>query len=403
MTRKLDLRTGRPVWFAYPAPRISASPLRRSLAADVLVVGLGISGAMIAEALTARGLSVVGIDRRRPLAGSTPATTALVQYEIDKPLTLLGAAIGKERAARAWRRSRLAVANLHGRIAELGIECGARLVPSHYLAGTVLDAGGLDEEAAARREAGIAATRLKPAEVEARTGIAGRSALLGQGNLALNPRRLAAGLLLAAEARGARFYRDAEIVATESEGGALRAATASGREIRAQHIVLSTGYELAAMAPKAPHRIVSTWAIATKRQKARLWPAGGFVWEASEPYLYMRATDDGRVVCGGEDEDFADEESRDALIGEKAATIAAKLGRLMPRLDPEPEFRWAGSFGTTATGLPFIGRVPRRKGLFAVMGYGGNGITYSQVASEIVATAILGGRDADADLYAFPG
>ena len=35
------------------------------------------------------------------------------------------------------------------------------------------------------------------------------------------------------------------------------------------------------------------------------------------------------------------------------------------------------------------------------MGYGGNGITYSQIASEVVASALGGRSDSDADLYAF--
>jgi glycine/D-amino acid oxidase-like deaminating enzyme len=402
MMRKLDLRTGRPVWLAYPAPRIASSPLIRDVRADVLVVGLGISAAMICDALTEAGLSVVGVDRRRPLAGSTPATTALVQFEIDQPLVKLGPLIGKERAMRAWRRSRMAVQNLHGRISDLGIDCGAALRPSLYLAGNVLNAGALAEEGEARREAGLYARLLKPAEVKETYGIEGRAGLISEGNIALNPRRLAASLLNAAAARGARYFRDTEIVGLEQDGDGIAATTKSGRTIRASHVVLATGYELMDMVPRAPHSIVSTWAIATKPQKSRLWARDAFIWESSDPYLYMRATDDGRVICGGEDEDFADEETRDALIDEKTAKIAEKLGRMLPGIDPQPEFRWAGSFGTTATGLPFIGRVPRRKGIHAVMGYGGNGITYSRIASEIITTTITGGRDPDADLYAFP-
>ena len=45
--------------------------------------------------------------------------------------------------------------------------------------------------------------------------------------------------------------------------------------------------------------------------------------------------------------------------------------------------------------------MPRHPGVHAVMGYGGNGITYSQVASEIVASAIEGREDSDARLFAF--
>ena len=60
------------------------------------------------------GHSVICIDRRGPLIGSTPATTALVQFEIDQPLSALSTMIGVTKAERAWRRSRLAVANLAG-------------------------------------------------------------------------------------------------------------------------------------------------------------------------------------------------------------------------------------------------------------------------------------------------
>jgi hypothetical protein len=35
------------------------------------------------------------------------------------------------------------------------------------------------------------------------------------------------------------------------------------------------------------------------------------------------------------------------------------------------------------------------------MGYGGNGITFSQIASEIVSTTIGGAEDADSKLFAF--
>ena len=103
----------------------------------------------------------------------------------------------------------------------------------------------------------------------------------------------------------------------------------------------------------------------------------------------MRATADGRVICGGEDEEFTDEDERDALIAEKTAADRRKAqGKLLPQLDTTPEFAWAGSFGTTTTGLPYIGAVAAASAhLQPCMGYGGNGITFSQIASEIVSTA----------------
>jgi glycine/D-amino acid oxidase-like deaminating enzyme len=402
LKRKLDLRTGRPVWFAYRAPSVKVTPLARSTKTDVLVVGMGISGAMIADALTDVGLSVVCVDRRGPLLGSTPATTALVQYEIDQPLSLLTRKIGKQRAQRAWRRSRLAVSNLAARIAELGIACDLTSRPSVYLAGDVLDADALKEEAEARREAGLHAALLDRRALADRYGIRRDAALVGFDNLALDPRKLAAGLLLRAAERGARLHAPVEIATFEDSADGIVAHAVDGRRIEAANVVLATGYELASVAPAKGHRVISTWALATAPQKSRLWPEAAFLWEASDPYLYVRATADGRVICGGEDEDFSDEEARDALIPAKTATLVAKLQRLLPSIDPTPTHVWAGSFGSTATGLPLIGKVPRRPRIFAVMGYGGNGITYSRIASELVATALCGGRDPDEDLYRLP-
>ena len=168
-------------------------------------------------------------------------------------------------------------------------------------------------------------------------------------------------------------------------------------------MVLATGYELTDIVPRDGHEVISTWAIATAPQKSKLWPQEAFIWEASDPYLYMRTLPDGRVVCGGEDEDFTDEDRRDELIGEKSRRIAAKLGKLLSYLDTKPEFAWAGSFGTTPTGLPIIGQVPRKPRIFATLGYGGNGITWSRIAAELITTTLCGGTDADAKLFAFKG
>lgn len=400
MPRKLDLRTGRPVWFAYRAPTVPVKKLARDISGDVLVVGMGISGAMIAEALTRQGRKVICIDRRGPLKGSTPATTALVQFEIDQPLTTLSRMLGKVSAQQAWRRSRIAVTNLRGRIEELGIKCDLAGRPSLYLAGSSLGPSELRKEAEARREAGIRASYLNAAMLRESYGISRKGAILSHENLALDPRKLTAGLLNKALERGAAFYAPAEATGFEDSGEGVVVATRGGPTINVRHVVIATGYELPDIVPRDAHQIISTWALATRPQPGKIWPGAAFIWEASNPYLYMRATADGRVVCGGEDEEFADEEKRDALIAEKTRRISEKLKTLMPHLDTEPEFAWAGAFGTTTTGLPYIGAIPRHPRMFAVMGYGGNGITFSQIASEIVSAALDELHDADADIFA---
>src|SRR5882724_9183186 len=94
LTAKKKLKSGASVWTAYPRRLPVATPLTRDVKTDVLVVGAGISGALIAYSLARDGHKVAVVDRRGPLQGSTPASTALLLFEIDTPLIQLKRKIG---------------------------------------------------------------------------------------------------------------------------------------------------------------------------------------------------------------------------------------------------------------------------------------------------------------------
>ena len=108
------------------------------------------------------------------------------------------------------------------------------------------------------------------------------------------------------------------------------------------------------------------------------------------------------MICGGEDEAFQDEATRDALLAPKTARLQTKLHQLLPQLDGQAAFAWCGSFGASPTGLPTIGAIPERPGCFAILAFGGNGITYSRIAAEVLTAQLAGTPDLDADLFAFP-
>jgi len=144
---------------------------------EVIVIGAGITGAMAAEELTAAGLRVAIIDRRGPLQGATSATTALLQYEIDLPLTVLQQHIGPDDAARAWRRSKRGLESLAAKVQSLGIQCAYKRVPSLYLVGPMLDAAGLAHECQARNAIGLQTAYLTRKALQARYGITREAAL----------------------------------------------------------------------------------------------------------------------------------------------------------------------------------------------------------------------------------
>lgn len=104
ITQHRDLRTGVSYWQRGRAPEIPTEELLHDIRTDVLVIGAGISGAVIAERLS-QDHAVIVVDRRGPAMGSTLASTALIDYEIDTPLIRLARDIGASDAARAWLRS----------------------------------------------------------------------------------------------------------------------------------------------------------------------------------------------------------------------------------------------------------------------------------------------------------
>lgn len=371
----------------------------RDVACDVAVLGAGISGAFIAERLTADGLDVVLLDRRAALAGSTTASTALLQYELDVPITRLARRIGRARAERLWRRSKLALDALGERLRRLGLHAEPR--DSLYLQGDELDAEGLRAEGAARRRAGFEVSFLDRGEVEDAYEIHGRAALLGHGGLQADPVRLAAGFLRAALARTARLYSPAEVDAIEPSRWGVTLGTRAGPTIRARHAVFATGYEMPTGVPRKGHRVTSTWVLATRPQRRMAWADRVMISEASDPYLYLRIGPQGRIICGGEDESSIDQETRETLTPEKIARLEDKLARLLPSLRPGIDHAWSGSFGASPTGSPSIGPVPGLANCFAALGFGGNGITFSMLAAQIIGTAIAGQHDPDADLFSF--
>ncbi len=398
-TTKRDLRTGRSLWADSSGLGVRTRPLTEAIAVDVAVVGAGISGAFMAHEL-ARDHSVAVLDRRPPLMGSTIASTALLQWEIDLPLNALAERIGTAKARRAYRRSRAAVEALERIVSEEGIRCGLKPKQTLYLAGDEYGRRALEAEADARAAIGLESRFVPPAELRERFDMARTGAILSQGSASGDPARLAAGLLRRAGESGATIYSPVEVLETVSDPEGVTLLTDAGHAVRARTVVFCCGYEFPKGVPTPGAKVISTWAMASKpRMRCPAWLRDTLVWEASDPYLYFRMGGDGRLIVGGEDEPSATAHEDKAKLKRKCETITRKLRRLLPDADFEVDYAWAGAFGESETGLPQIGPVEGMKHVHAVMGFGGNGITYSVIASEVVGRAVRGEADPDADLY----
>jgi glycine/D-amino acid oxidase-like deaminating enzyme len=396
-----DLRSGQTPWQQVGAPPDWSRGYPAQLSCDAVIVGAGITGAFMAERLTRRGLKVVVLDRQQPERASTAASTALLLWETDAPLRELEDRLGFAAAAGLFRRSYGAVHAIAKLVGALGIDCGFAARDSLYLAGDRLDSAALREEHGLRRSAGLAGALLDAGGV-ARLALRAEAALLSPGAAQADPVALAAGLMRAAQARGALLLSPLEAVAYDATGAGVAVATDRGTQIVGQALILATGYDMPACVPATAHRLLSTWVIATAPLPPEsLWPSGALVWEASDPYLYMRTTADRRLIAGGGDADIVAATARDALTAGKVDELLGRVAARFRPLDPaQLAYVWSGLFGESADALPLIGAIPGMPNCYAAFGYGGNGITFSAIAAEMIDRLLQGERDPHAEMFA---
>jgi glycine/D-amino acid oxidase-like deaminating enzyme len=191
-----------------------------------------------------------------------------------------------------------------------------------------------------------------------------------------------------------------EIVKLERAGQRVRLITTEGHTLSARRVILTTGYEVIPSLPKNAFNIISSWAIATKPlPTSALWPGRCLIWEAADPYLYLRTTRDRRILAGGEDSGLTDPERRAEAVPTKAARLIGKVRKLLGNSDLELDYAWGGAFAESPTSLPIFRPVDGIPQAFAVLGSGGNGITFAMLAASIVRKWLAGRTDRDAHLF----
>lgn len=403
LVEKKNLHENTSYWAKTPNISVRHFQNLQQHSCDILIVGSGISGALMAEQLCDGDREVMMVDRRQPVRGSSLDSTAMIQHEIDIPLHLLAQKIGEEKAIRAWQRSRDAVQSLVELVENLDIKCSMKAKKALYLSGNELGPEQLKAEAQIRQKANIDASYLDQAATQSEFGIDRAASIVSMDSASANPAQLTAGLIRTAQARGLKVVSPIEITDVEPAGDRVACATADGRVIVAGKVVFCSGYEFLKRLESPKHSIISTWALAAKpRSAVPDWLQDYLVWEASDPYLYLRMAADGSIIAGGEDEDSAEAFDDPAKLAANTKIIVEKTEKLLGISLYPPHSRWAAPFGNTTTGLPFIGPVPGLENVYAVMGFGGNGITFSKIAAEIIKAQIDGKQDPDADLFSFP-
>lgn len=349
------------------------------------------------------GLDTVLIEQCNIGWGSTAASTALLQYEIDTPMTELRDRLGEADAVLAYRACLDAIGTLRQIAGDVRDVDFARM-DSLYFASKPARVRGLRDEFDLRTKHALPVQWLDGAAVRAGYGFDAPAAILSTVAARVDPYRMTHRLLAQLAKRGANVYDRTRLESFEPRSRGVLARTSNGNAIRAKHLVIAAGYASQHYLGQSVTRNRSSYALATDpiAPDALGALAGTMIWETARPYLYLRATGDCRLVIGGGGDAIDIPARRDLLVERKAAHLRKRVSTLFPDLPLRPAFAWAGIFAETADGLPFFGPHPQHgpRVSFA-MAYGGNGITYSALGAELIAAGLTGKPHPLRELFGF--
>lgn len=402
----MDLHSGLPFWLVRNGllgdfPR-AETPLPPQ---DIVIIGSGISGALCAHALCSRGHRCTMLDSRLLSSGSTWASTAQLNYEIDTPLFKLCEWYGEAAGAAIYQGNLESVHAIGKALADTGTDASFEPKPSLYLASDRRGEKDILKEQEVRSRLGFPSDLVDEAALRTEWGLDYKLALHHDQAAQLDAYRAAAGIVRYHSGRGAlTVYTRMLVEAMKSGKDGVELKIAGFKTpLKARQVVCAPGYEARRFLPKKFARINSTYALVTQPiPEELLWKERALIWESARPYFYLRTTPDNRIMMGGGDEPFKNETLRDALLERKYRELLKRCQEMFPRL-PElvADFSWCGSFAESKDGLPYIGAYPGMAHIYFALGYGGNGTSFSMTAADIIANLVEGKPDARTPLFSF--
>ncbi len=383
----MRLKSNEPFWLVKNGIMNSYPSLQKNISTDIVIVGSGITGSLIAHQCLADGYKVVIIDRREVVNGSSSATTSMLQYEIDTPLYELSEMIGEKAAVECYKACARSIDMLSDIAKSIKSKAGFKKKESLYFAAYKKDVAWLEQEFEARKKAGFKVKLLSPEKIQKKYQLNNtHGGIVSNIGASVDAYYLAHELLDFNHKKGLQIFDKTDIKKVDATSKKVTVITEDGLEIKAKKIIYCNGFESVEIIKDKFVNLLSTYAIVSEQFDIKTLKniEKTLVWNTADPYIYLRTTADNRILIGGEDEEFVDPIKRDQLLNNKAEKLEQTFKKMFPKIPFRNDFSWAGTFGSTKDGLPYIGVHPDFPSSYFVLGFGGNGITFSVIGMEMV-------------------
>ncbi|GGQ13292.1 glycine/D-amino acid oxidase-like deaminating enzyme/nitrite reductase/ring-hydroxylating ferredoxin subunit [Actinomadura coerulea] len=356
---------------------------------DVAVIGGGIAGISTAWELTRAGRPAIVLEADRIVSGVTGFTTGRLSALHPWVFAPLRDSLGAE-AARLYARSQQEAVEHAVQIADkLGIQCDVERRPSYLYVEPVERTGDLKAEAAAVREAGLAASFVT--ETPLPYDVAGAVKLDEQ--VQFHPRHYLLGLAEDLVRGGGRIYEQTRVVDLV-QGRRHRLTTDAGVTVHAREVVIATLFPVFGRA-LLDFRLVPLRELVIAAPIAEEDDPGAMFITREDNTRSVRTAPYGEgqrlLLITGESFEPGSGETT-----ERHRTLVEWTRRHFKIGDVH--YWWAAQDLDTTDKLPYVGRVDDN--LYVATGYARSGMSHGIMSGRLLAGLLTGEEQPWTDLYA---
>lgn len=377
------------LWQDNISPYIETNNADNATVYDVIIIGAGMTGVSTALALQEEGKKCLLLEAHNIAYGTSGGTTAHLNTLLDVPYYTIQKNFGKEAAGLVYSSVEEAVNYIKYNVDRFNIDCGFEFADAYLFAQNEDQDKELDQIISTSRESGLDIQLTNKIPVPITFTKAAKAGMQAK----FNPLPYIHGLAKAFEDLGGVILQNCKVTdmdnATHVKVNTTRGSFTATDVIYATHI--PPGINLLHLRC-APYR---SYAMAVTLPEDA-YPEG-LIYDMYDPYHYYRTQEvNGKkyLIAGGEDHKTGHLENTNQCF--------LKLeSHLRQHFDvKEVNYSWSSQYYEPADGLPYIGNLPGQSDhVYVATGYGGNGMTYSSVATLLLKRIITGKKSFNESLF----
>ena len=366
--------------------------LNENIDCDVLIIGSGVTGALLSYYFTKENINTVLVDKSRIGHGSTSITTSLLQYELDDIYDYLSENIDKEKIKKSYELGIEALKELSNIIKDIGNNCLYEVKDTLLYTSKKEEIKNIQNEYNFRKEF-IDVIYLdenqKLYDFDIKAGVLSKNK-----GATLNPYLFTHCLLK--KSKNLRIYENTEVI--NIKGNIVY--TNYNYQIKAKKIIVATGYNIKLFTNKNIGTKTITYNVVSNKVSIDNNLSKLLIKDLNDPYNYFNVIDN-HIIAGGLDIPYKETNYSNKIESKKYNILKQNIINIYKIKDIKINYKYCGVFNQTNDNLGYIGIDKQNKNKWFCLGYGANGILFSILGSIILKDLYLGKVNKNAKYFDF--